>query len=328
MVGATTASCTFVNALLPSASVPPRPFNHAAHQERGVDCNVCHELADSRDEAGMPSKDVCMGCHEDVDKDPKKKREETVAWFLDDRGNPVWSAFTKQAAEVKFTHKEHAAKKIACATCHRGIEKDTGLTPDGKLQRMDSCVACHAGTVPSKNECSTCHEALDRDVAPKSHAMAWKGTHGVCSKAGKAASTANDCSMCHQKNECQSCHATEAPADHNNFWRIRGHGAVAGMSRDRCTTCHASDACVRCHQETAPVSHAAGWAGAQARHCMGCHVPLQKGSGCAVCHQETPGHLAAPAKPAWHNAAMNCRGCHATSLKHPDNGDNCNACHQ
>ncbi len=319
------ASCALVRSFAPAASAPPRPFNHVAHADRGVDCLACHETADKGEAAGMPAKDVCYGCHADIDKEPGKKLEQTVAWFLDGQGNPAWSAFTRQTSEIKFSHGAH---KAACIVCHQGIDKDTGLTPEGKFQRMESCVACHAARASTKNDCATCHEQLDRSRAPVSHANGWKALHGVCSKSGRSASTANDCAMCHHKNECQSCHVNEAPSDHTNFWRMRGHGAAAGMSRERCETCHASDACVRCHQESAPRSHASGWTGPSARHCNGCHVPLQASKSCFVCHKETPGHASAPAKPSWHNPAMNCRSCHAQSLTHPDNGDNCNSCHQ
>ena len=319
-----TSACGVVRGIFVSASPEPRPFNHAAHLDRGLDCASCHATAEKEASAGMPSKDDCMTCHEEIDKEPGRPKVKTVAWFLDELGRPAWSRFTKQDAEVKFTHAAHAAKQVQCAACHAGIAKDTGLVPSGP-QRMASCTSCHELT-RAKNDCATCHTELDRMVAPRNHALAWKGTHGACARAGREASTANDCAMCHGKNECATCHQTEMPANHTGFWRMKGHGAAAGVDRQRCSTCHSSDSCNRCHEETAPMSHGAGWAASG--HCTGCHVPLQSSPSCFTCHRETPGHAAAPAKPAWHNASMNCRACHSLSMKHPDNGDNCNACHQ
>jgi hypothetical protein len=273
----------------------------------------------------MPSKELCMGCHEEIDADPRRPLEQKVAWFLDAGGAPAWSAFTKQSEEVRFSHASHAAKKVSCAACHAEIEKSAGLLP-GMAQPMSSCVACHERGARGKSACSDCHRVLDRTVAPPNHARMWMARHGEGSRTGRGA--ANDCAMCHQRNECSTCHQARAPADHTMFWRLRGHGAAASVSRERCATCHAGDSCDRCHQETAPLSHTGGWACPKNQHCTSCHLPLASSGSCAVCHRSTPGHGSAPARPAWHNASMNCRSCHASSLKHPDNGDDCNACHQ
>ena len=57
-------------------------------------------------------------------------------------------------------------------------------------------------------------------------------------------------------------------------------------------------------------------------------IAVQTSVGCSVCHRDTPGHAASPPKPPWHTPNMNCRSCHAGTMKHPDNGDNCNSCHR
>lgn len=319
---ATSSSCGLLRSLISPAGPPPRPFNHQAHIERGLDCLSCHETAEKGAAAGMPAKEFCMTCHEEIDKEAGRPREKKVEWFLDESGAPQWARFTKQSSEIRFSHQAHAAKKVACASCHAGLEKDEGLVP-GLVQRMDSCTACHA-----KDDCSTCHSEIAKDRAPSSHGRMWDKLHGVCSRQGRAAATSNDCSMCHQKDECVACHQTQPPKDHTNYWRLRGHGSGASADRVRCQTCHQSDMCDRCHQETSPRTHTAGWNAPKNRHCTSCHVPLQTSGSCFVCHKSTPGHDSAPPKPAWHNAAMNCRSCHAASLPHPDNGDNCNACHK
>jgi hypothetical protein len=321
------SSCALWRAVLPSAGPEPRPFNHEAHGVRGISCADCHETAETEARAGMPSKAFCMTCHEDLDKDPGKPLEKKVAWFLGEDGEPRWSAFTRQSSEVRFSHRAHAVKKVECAACHPGIDRNTGLQP-GMLQRMSSCTECHAREAPAKNDCRTCHTVLDRDTPPASHARLWGKLHGACSRAGRGAATANDCSMCHRADACVTCHQTRPPDDHNEFWRLRAHGIAAGIDRSRCATCHASDGCARCHRETAPLSHRAGWNAPRNAHCTSCHLPLQQSGGCFVCHTSTPGHDLAPAKPAWHTPAMNCRSCHAGTMRHPDNGDNCNACHR
>lgn len=324
---AVAVSCSLLRMAFAPAAPAPRPFNHAAHLARGPSCVDCHEGAEKEARAGMPSKETCMTCHEDIDKDPKALPERKVAWFLDGSGKPSWSAFLRQSTEIRFSHAEHAAKNVACTSCHAGIAENTGLVP-GPPQRMDTCTACHAAQAPLKNECSTCHTEIARDRRPSNHARLWERTHGFASMDGGMGATANNCAMCHGKDSCTSCHLTRRPADHGAFWRTKGHGIASSIDRGRCQTCHVSDSCNRCHQESAPPSHGAGWNAPTNRHCQGCHVPLQASGSCAVCHKSSPGHEASPLKPSWHNAAMDCRSCHGATMKHPDNGDTCNACHR
>ncbi len=310
-------------ALFRPREAKPRPFNHAAHLERGLECISCHSGAEREAKAGMPSKELCNSCHEELDREPGRPREKTVAWFLDERGEPRWSEYTRQSSEIRFSHAAHAAKKVDCLACHSGMDKNTGIVPSVP-QRMDSCVSCHR-----KDDCSTCHTGTARDRSPANHERGWQKLHGLCARQGRGSATANDCTLCHRSDSCVTCHQTKPPADHTNFWRHAGHGVAAKLDRERCRTCHQSDSCVACHQETAPRNHRGDWNAPRNRHCTSCHLPLSTQSGsCITCHKSTPGHDSAPAKPAWHNAAMNCRSCHTISLKHPDNGDNCNSCHQ
>lgn len=323
------ASCGVLRSFFGGAEAAPRLFNHEAHIVRGVGCLDCHEGGEKEIRAGLPSKAFCMNCHEDLDKEPGKPLEKKVAAFLDPAGNPVWSAFTRQSSEIKFSHQSHATAKVACIECHEGIDKDTGLRP-GMLQRMDSCVSCHAARAPRKNDCVSCHASMDRTVAPLSHGQLWERRHGACAREGREVATSNDCAMCHRKDACTTCHQTRPPSDHDNFWRLKAHGVAASFDRSRCATCHASDSCSRCHQQVAPVSHGAGWNAPGSRHCASCHVPQVQfqGQGCAVCHKGGAPHPSAKPKPLGHSAASNCRACHGPTLKHLDNGDNCNACHR
>ena len=323
------SSCSLWRSIAGEGGPPPRAFNHLAHMDRGLTCLTCHEGAEKSDLAGMPSKATCMECHESLDKAQGVPPEKTVAQFLDAQGEPVWSRFTKQSEEIRFSHSRHAADKVDCLACHAGLDKDTGLRPAGMLQRMSSCVACHEKDAKRYNECSSCHTQVTIATRPPNHDHDWKKRHGNCSRAGAEVATANDCSMCHQKDACTACHMTEAPENHTQHWRLRGHGIASTVDRSRCQTCHTSDGCDRCHQEAAPLSHTATWDAPQNRHCMGCHVPLAVSSGsCFVCHKSAPSHETAPPMPSWHNPGLNCRSCHALTLRHPDNGDSCVACHR
>jgi hypothetical protein len=123
---------------------------------------------------------------------------------------------------------------------------------------------------------------------PDTHRGNWIENHGLDAQVnfrepGPGGST---CLVCHEKNDCVSCHATRPPRDHRGFWRTQGHGLAAGVNREQCLICHRQDACVRCHNETAPRSHTAGWIN---RHCQWCHRSgsVPEGS-CGVCHRRSP----------------------------------------
>lgn len=324
-IGVLASSCSLIRSWIPPAAPEPRPFNHEAHTVRGIGCADCHEGAEKEVKVGMPAKAFCMNCHEELDKEKGKPIEKKVAWFLDEKGEPRWAQFGSEKEDIKFSHATHSGK-VNCLECHVGIDKNTGLVPHGP-ERMSACITCHQEKAQAKLECSTCHRAIDRTHPPENHLQLWTKLHGRCAREGGEVATANQCALCHQQTVCVTCHQTVPPDDHTNFWRLRAHGLTAGLDRSRCETCHTTDYCNRCHQVAAPISHTAGWIAPRDAHCLNCHLPLQTSGSCAVCHQGTPDHALAPPKPAWHSPNMICTTCHAASLKHPNNGDNCNLCH-
>jgi hypothetical protein len=191
------------------------------------------------------------------------------------------------------------------------------------------CMQCHADRGLDNADCRRCHRQIDRDWRPYSHARAWDEQHGEIVRRGDPASQ-HRCELCHdQTTSCQACHHTSMPRNHDNYFRLRGHGMMAALDRSRCYTCHRTDTCEQCHSETRPLSHRGGYGSPQQRHCTGCHFPLAS-SGCIVCHKATPDHQQAAPMPPSHSPAMNCRQCHGNGqpLPHPDGGHPCTACHR
>ncbi len=142
---------------------------------------------------------------------------------------------------------------------------------------------------------------------PSSHTGRWLEYHGrtVGAEGNSPGKPGKACVLCHDRTDCIVCHTTVAPRDHNNAWRVRGHGLMAGGNRDRCLVCHKQDYCVRCHSETAPRTHTASW---RKRHCTWCHfgsgfVPTDN---CVVCHKVAP-HTSAPHAVS---PTLNCGLCH------------------
>jgi len=301
----------------------PRGFSHRIHGDAGLECSDCHEPESG--EPTLPTQDFCMVCHEDMD--PEKPAELRASTLFEDGtlGNgPSPQAFSD---EILFGHAAHTDAGLDCASCHADIASSETLGDDWRPSMAD-CTSCHEAAGDSPADCSLCHAELDSDVAPSSHAQLWTRLHGQAVRADTGASV-DDCSLCHGREECVSCHEEEPPANHTNVWRLRTHGVVAAIDRDNCAVCHRADSCDRCHEETLPLSHRGGFGAPKATHCFGCHFPVQQQS-CFVCHKGTPSHELAAPKPADHSPGLNCRQCHGVDapLPHVDAGQNCNICHK
>jgi hypothetical protein len=300
----------------------PLAFSHARHAQEGIECADCHSL-DAADHPGMPKLAACKLCHEAIDKE--KPKERAIVNLFD--GDEFRAAMvTKLSGEIVFSHGKHVDSKIECASCHAGIAGNERID-DSVALRMEDCRSCHT----QKNlvaECSSCHRTVRSDVAPATHAFAWRRLHGRTVRAESMA-TADNCKLCHQQSTCTSCHQSEPPDNHDNYFRLRAHGLFARMDRQNCQACHRDDSCESCHQSTQPVSHVGSFGGTQSTHCLSCHFPLQDND-CATCHHSNPGHQTAAPKPPGHTAGMNCRQCHGHGqpLPHVDKGDDCNSCHR
>jgi hypothetical protein len=302
----------------------PLAFSHERHLAEGLGCTDCHSAYEEGDEPQAVTPAQCALCHEELD--AEKPPERRVASLFDGEDFRATHA-AGFSNEVKFSHATHVAAGAACESCHAPIltssSVDAGVSP-----HMNDCIACHE-SVGQDTSCRACHNELDTDTMPANHSQQWMRVHGVAVR-GEFEGSANDCALCHTESACTTCHRDQPPANHNNFWRLRGHGVVADMDRDSCRTCHEPSSCVRCHQENEPLSHNSGAFGSTLNtHCLSCHFPLQSES-CSVCHKSTPSHLDATDVPPNHFPGMDCRSCHGVNapLPHVDNGDDCTFCHK
>jgi c(7)-type cytochrome triheme protein len=314
------AGCVLLRSL--GFGAEPLAFSHSRHVVgEKLDCANCHAEALVSDEPGMPSPDTCRVCHAEFDSaKPPDRRVETL--FRE--GQYIAARTSALASEVVFSHKLHAARQ-ACNECHRGIERNeraSRLRPE----RMEDCSACHSARKVA-DDCATCHREITRAWEPASHRSNWKRMHGPAARA-HAEATADRCSVCHTESTCSACHQSQAPENHNAFWRLRGHGVAAMIDRENCAACHEPMSCERCHAETRPRNHVGFWGQPRDTHCLVCHQPLAA-EGCVACHATAKSHLSAMRKPTDHYPGMDCRACHGVSqrLPHVDNGDDCNSCH-
>jgi hypothetical protein len=303
--------------------VRPIKFSHKVHLEKAeLNCEDCHTQFADTAQAGMPAIGACNLCHGGTEDQAKYLKPFEV------NGKVTWTDVTKIPDELKFSHKLHNEKGVKCEECHIGVKNSEAVSAKFRVE-MDDCIKCHNAKKISP-DCKTCHKTVDKSWEPESHSVNWKKMHGQAAKANVVPPMQNDCSLCHTQSACATCHQNTPPDNHNNYWRLRGHGVNARVDRDSCATCHHTDFCDRCHFDTTPMNHTGGWGDPADRHCLTCHFPVQD-EGCFTCHKNLNGHLDAPHLPnnVTHRTASdaNCRACHASHLQHPDNGDSCRNCH-
>lgn len=335
--GAALFGCAAVAFFGPRDETPV--FPHRVHVvEQGLDCVLCHFTEDGATSPLPPDAGQCALCHDDLDAEkPPHKR---AAAFFVAPGDVVPEGGGDQeptlalrpglrrfSDEVRFDHTAHAAALgDDCLACHVGLDESERLTARDALT-MSSCVDCHDAR-GREDTCATCHTVIDRTWSPPNHATAWTRLHGEASR-DPAPSSEVACLLCHSQSSCTECHQSTPPENHDEFFRLRGHGVLADLSRESCATCHRADSCISCHQSTRPLSHHGSFGAPRNDHCYGCHFPLA-GEGCATCHRGTPSHALAAPQPPDHVPGANCRQCHGAGapLPHADDGSACALCHR
>jgi hypothetical protein len=323
-------------------------FDHGQHatelSEAGdpaATCESCHSAADGQRMSvdGTERLDTCFSCH---------------AHERDDHFVPVGDAGA-------------AGEAAACESCHVplaesgfGMARLTALPTPADHDDPDYLLSGHSTAAGSEAaRCATCHTA-DRCVAchvdpdrpeiwavpaappgmeqpewtatypePVSHEQAsWSSMHVPD---GGAA----ECSTCHTRDDCMSCHLepvpevvashptraasvapgvvldVDAPVSHESVFFAGAHGTLAAAEPGTCATCHTESYCASCHDGPAdggyhPTSfswrHAAEAWGSEAE-CANCHSTA---AFCRECHEESGlgsrGRLGAgyhDAEPVW-----------------------------
>ena len=177
--------------------VQPIEYSHRVHAgEMAVPCLYCHPGAERSRNAGIPSANVCMNCHQYVRASMGAVREEESVAKQENRephsvvspelvklydamgldedlrpdpgrtGRPIeWIRVNRLADFVAFDHRPHVTAGVACQRCHGPIESMDRVRQWEDLS-MGWCVRCHresGGTrlagrpVDPSLDCVTCH---------------------------------------------------------------------------------------------------------------------------------------------------------------------------
>lgn len=149
--------------------VQPIQFSHKHHAGLyQIDCQYCHSGTDVSAAAGVPSVQLCMGCHQQF---PREYDElegiRTLKQHWEEQTPVEWEQIHRLPEHVQFQHRAHLNAGFDCQTCHGPVEEmdkvylteDTHvwpwLLPSKKLE-MGWCINCHRQNGASQ-DCYACH---------------------------------------------------------------------------------------------------------------------------------------------------------------------------
>ncbi len=135
--------------------IQPIAFSHKLHAgEYGIACNYCHVGVEKSKSATIPSANICMNCHNYIEKGPQygtKEIEKIKKHY--EQGKPVeWVRIHNLPDFVYFNHQQHVvAGGQQCQTCHGPIEEMEEVYQYSDLS-MGWCINCHRQTEVDVNK--------------------------------------------------------------------------------------------------------------------------------------------------------------------------------
>ena len=125
----------------------PVQFDHRHHvRDDGIDCLYCHSDARNAAYAGIPSTEVCMGCHAQVWPDSIQLEPVRRSYFS---GEPLrWNRVHDLPDYVYFNHAIHVNKGVGCVTCHGRVDEMAVAYQVAPLS-MGWCLDCHRAPEPN-----------------------------------------------------------------------------------------------------------------------------------------------------------------------------------
>jgi hypothetical protein len=199
-----------------ASEAPEQPiaFYHSVHAgENQIPCLYCHFNAERSPSAGIPTVQLCVGCHvpgsaiiapEQASLSfPAATRDSTwnaeatqlVGYWQRQEAIP-WVRVHQLPAHAQFPHMSHVRAGLQCQTCHGPVQEMQEVYKFSSLQ-MGWCISCHRGELPlSETELSSIQERSTYIRRVAALAAAGTDVHGAeATYPNQIAST--DCFVCH-----------------------------------------------------------------------------------------------------------------------------------
>ena len=162
----------------------PIEFPHSVHAgKNGIDCKYCHNSVMKSKSAGIPTVNVCMNCHKQIQGEDEAKIQiskiykaagfDPTSLYEEGAGQPiVWNKVHSLPDHVYFNHSQHVVVGgIDCKQCHGDMTKMTETAKvwpvkelnkiEGNIQltkptlTMGWCIECHDKKEVSKGSLDT-----------------------------------------------------------------------------------------------------------------------------------------------------------------------------
>jgi hypothetical protein len=216
LLSAGAASCRNYSADEAGAPDQPIAFYHSVHAgQNKISCQYCHYTADRSMDAGIPSVQLCVGCHVPGSSAPTAQRGAAQLAFPTKQRDSVWNAEATKLVEfwksgkpipwvrihkipehAKFPHFTHVNAGLQCQTCH-GPVQDMNKVYQFSSLRMGWCIDCHRGETPL----SAAEEAAVRRNSSFVKKIAALSREGVDVRGQRATyprqRASTDCVVCH-----------------------------------------------------------------------------------------------------------------------------------
>jgi hypothetical protein len=143
-----------------TAPSQPIAFPHDVHAGTNqIPCMYCHTTADRSIDAGIPSVQLCAGCHipggAPLIAADNPEVQKLVAYWREQRAIP-WERIYKVPDHVRFPHMRHVAAEVQCQECHGPVETMAEITSVHQPLRMGWCLDCHQQR-GARIDCFVCH---------------------------------------------------------------------------------------------------------------------------------------------------------------------------
>ena len=119
----------------------PIRFSHAHHVgDIGIDCRFCHATVETSAFAGMPSTQLCLGCHSQLFVNAPELAP--LRQSLRQHRPLHWNRVHDLPDFVYFEHDIHVNKGVACVECHGRVDQMPVTWRTASLE-MQWCLRCH-----------------------------------------------------------------------------------------------------------------------------------------------------------------------------------------
>jgi hypothetical protein len=153
------AGAFVVDRWAPRQADQPIAFPHDIHAGANqIPCMYCHSAADRSKSAGIPSVQVCAGCHipggQPLIGADRPEVRKLVAYWQQQRPIP-WVRIYDLPDHAHFPHYRHVNAGVQCQECHGAVETMQVITQESSL-RMGWCIDCHRER-GARTDCFVCH---------------------------------------------------------------------------------------------------------------------------------------------------------------------------